>query len=192
MSDSNEHISKEKTNTKTSLAEDINSKLEKYKMDSLNELEKKADEFSQKAKKDLVIKKSEEEKNSEDKQISQNQYIINRQQMFKEAEAQKFENLKRKQKFYDDLLNNIIDNWNNNQENFINYYTSINDNLSLMLDSPCIVSNQDNIIFIFKFLCSFIDFLKDKLKTIPLMVLTFLYNLNECQIFSKNPKIVKY
>ena len=190
MSDSNEHISKEKTNTKTSLAEDINSKSEKYRMDSLNELEKKADEFSQKAKKDLVIKKSEEEKNSEDKQISQNQYIINRQQMFKEAEAQKFENLKRKQKFYDDLLNNIIDNWNNNQENFINYYTSINDNLSLMLDSPCIVSNQDNIIFIFKFLCSFIDFLKDKLKTIPLMVLTFLYNLNECQIFSKNPKIV--
>ena len=49
MSDSNEHISKEKTNTKTSLAEDINSKLEKYRMDSLNELEKKADEFSQKA-----------------------------------------------------------------------------------------------------------------------------------------------
>ncbi len=118
MSDSNEHISKEKTNTKTSLAEDINSKSEKYRMDSLNEFEKKADEFSQKAKKDLVIKKPEEEKNSEDKQISQNQYIINRQQMFKEAEAQKFENLKRKQKFYDDLLNNIIDNWNNNQENF--------------------------------------------------------------------------
>ena len=57
MSDSNEHISKEKTNTKTSLAEDINSKSEKYRMDSLNEFEKKADEFSQKAKKDLVIKK---------------------------------------------------------------------------------------------------------------------------------------
>ena len=131
MSDSNEQISKEKNNPKTSPEEDINSKLEKYRMDSLNELEKKADEFSQKAKKDLVIKKSEEEKNSEDKQISQNQYIINRQQMFKEAEAQKFENLKRKQKFYDDLLNNIIDNWNNNQENFINYYTSINDNYSI-------------------------------------------------------------
>ena len=38
-------------------------------MDSLNEFEKKADEFSQKAKKDLVIKKPEEEKNNEDKQI---------------------------------------------------------------------------------------------------------------------------
>lgn len=53
MSDSNEHISKEKTNTKTSLKEDINSKSEKYRMDSLNEFEKKLMNLAKKRKKIL-------------------------------------------------------------------------------------------------------------------------------------------
>ena len=95
------------------------------------------------------------------------------------------ENINKYKRYYDDLLNTIKNTWEFNQENFTNYYTSISSNINNMLNIPCIVANKNNVILIFKFLCNFIDFLKDKLKTIPIITLTFLYNLNETEIFSK-------
>ena len=94
----------------------------------------------------------------------------------KEEKSETTENITRLKKYYDDLLNTIINTWEFNQENFLNYYSSINSNINNMLSVPCIVANKNNVLLIFNFLCNFINFLKDKLKTIPIMVLTFLYN----------------
>ena len=105
----------------------------------------------------------------------------------KEEKSETTENITRLKKYYDDLLNTIINTWEFNQENFLNYYSSINSNINNMLSVPCIVANKNNVLLIFNFLCNFINFLKDKLKTIPIMVLTFLYNLNENEIFARNP-----
>ena len=105
----------------------------------------------------------------------------------KEVKVETTENITRLKKYYDDLLNTIINTWENNQKYFLDYYSSISSNINNMLSVPCIVANKNNVLLIFNFLCNFINFLKDKLKTIPIMVLTFLYNLNECEIFARNP-----
>ena len=168
---------------------------------SYQELSKINDEKEKKGEQDLDIEdskspednnyqKHEEEKNNEEKNVLTNQYIINKQKMLKEEEAQKKEVLKKLQKYYDDFYNEIINNWNNNKENFVNYYSSINYKIILMLDVPCVVSNKDNVIIIFKFLCNLMNFFKDKLKTIPFVVLTFFYTLKDYEIFSRNPKNV--
>ena len=132
--------------------------------------------------------KHEEEKNNEETNIIKNQYLQKKQKMFVEEEMQRKENIKKYQKYYEDLLNYIINNWNTNQENFIVTVISTNDHLKSMLDISCIVSNQDNVIFIFKFLCDYFNFFKDKLKIIPTEVLDHFYKLNEFEIFLQNPK----
>ena len=161
----------------------INDEKEKKEEQDLDMEEKKSPE-------DNNSQKHEEEKNNEEKNILTNQYIINKQKMLIEEEAQKKEALKKLQKYYDDFYNEIINNWNNNQENFVNYYSTINYKIILMLDVPCVVSNKDNVIMIFKFLCNLMNFFKDKLKTIPVVVLTIFYTLKDYEIFSRNPKNV--
>ena len=90
----------------------------------------------------------------------------------KEVKVESTENITRLKKYYDDLLNTIINTWENNQKYFLDYYSSISSNINNMLSVPCIVANKNNVLLIFNFLCNFINFLKDKLKTIPIMVLT--------------------
>ena len=115
-----------------------------------------------------------------------NEYLNKKKEEAKTMEkVEVIENINKYKRYYDDLLNTIKNTWEFNQENFTNYYTSISSNINNMLNIPCIVANKNNVILIFKFLCNFIDFLKDKLKTIPIITLTFLYNLNETEIFSK-------
>ena len=123
-------------------------------------------------------KKEESKKMEKEKKVEKEQ---------KAEKVETAEHIKRLKKYYDDLLNTIINTWEHNQEHFLNYYSSINSNINSMLNVPCIVANKNNVILIFNFLCNFINFLKDKLKTIPTMVLTFLYNLNENEIFARHP-----
>ena len=115
-----------------------------------------------------------------------NEYLNKKKEEAKTMEkVEVIENINKYKRYYDDLLNTMKNTWEFNQENFTNYYTSISSNINNMLNIPCIVANKNNVILIFKFLCNFIDFLKDKLKTIPIITLTFLYDLNETEIFSK-------
>ena len=136
-------------------------------------------------------KSQEEEKKNEEKNIYKAKYSSPKQKMIIEEEShQKLENLKKMQKYYDDVLNDIINNWETNKENFELFFSSKNYYIKSILEISCIVSNQDSIILIFKFLCNFLNFFKDKLKVIPTEVLSFLYSLNEYEIFSKNPKYI--
>ena len=131
--------------------------------------------------------KNNEEKNNNEKNSLQNQYLSAKQKLILEGEAQKKESLKKLKNYYDNLFNNIINNWELNKENYENFFLNINPNIKSMLDVSCIVSNQENVILIFKFFCNYFNYFQDKLKDIPTEVVSFLYKLNECEIFSKNP-----
>ena len=64
-------------------------------------------------------KSKEEEKKNEEKNIYKAKYSSPKQKMIIEEEShQKLENLKKMQKYYDDVLNDIINNWETNKENF--------------------------------------------------------------------------
>ena len=128
----------------------------------------------------------EEEKNNEEKNVLNHTYLTKKQKLIIEEEAHRLENIKRMQKYYDDLLNNIINSWENNQENFLINFRPLSDQIKAMLQVSCIVSNQDNVTFIFKFLCNYFNYFKDKLKFIPSEVLVILYGFKDFQIFSKN------
>ena len=141
-------------------------------------------ENNHKALEDNIHAKKEEEKNNVEKNVVQVEYL----KKIQEEEAHKKETLKQLIKYYDDLLNNIIINWESNKENFENIYTNINSQILNMLNISCIISIQDNVILIFRFLCNFINFFKDKLNLIPKIVISFFYQLNEYEIFSRNPK----
>ena len=97
--------------------------------------------------------KNNEEKNNEEKNSLQNQYLSAKQKLILEGEAQKKESLKKLKNYYDNLFNNIINNWELNKENYENFFLNINPNIKSMLDVSCIVSNQENVILIFKFFC---------------------------------------
>ena len=144
--------------------------------------------FENKNNKNNEEEKNNEEKNKEQKNNFQSQYLSTKQKLILEEEAHRKELLKKLQKYYEDLFNDIVYNWKSNQENFENYILNINPNIKSILDVSCIVSNQDNVVLIFKFLCKYFNFFKDKLKIVPIEVVSILYKLNECEIFSKNPK----
>ena len=96
------------------------------------------------------------------------------------------------EKRYNDLFNDIVLNWEKNRENYNNFYdTIVNNAIEQMLTQPCVVANQELIIYIFKFLCNYFNFLKDKLNEVPIKHLYIMdrildFNTN---LFSKYPKI---
>ena len=96
------------------------------------------------------------------------------------------------EKRYNDLFNDIVLNWEKNKENYNNFYdTIVNNAIEQMFTQPCIVANQELIIYIFKFLCNYFNFLKDKLNEVPIKHLYIMdrildFNTN---LFSKYPKI---
>ena len=154
-------------------------------MTNKKQIEENSKENSIKLENENERSQEEEEKKNEEKNILKNKYLTTKQKMIIEEEAQK---LKKMEKYYNDLLNEIINNWETNKENFELFYSSKNYYIKSILEVSCIVSNQDNVILIFKFLCNYLNYFKDKLKIIPTEVISFLYSVNEYEIFSKNPK----
>ena len=177
--------------------EKTNKKLLDYIADSQAEFYKKAEKKGYKISKEEkneyrkmnLSSISKNNQNHEEKKNNlQNQNLFINQKHILEEETQRKELLMNLQNNYDELFNNIINNWKNNKENFEKFFVDISPNIKSMLEVSCVVSNQDNVILIFKFLCNYFNFFKDKLKIIPIEVLSFLYKLNEYEIFSKNPK----
>ena len=129
----------------------------------------------------------EEEKKSEE---------FEREKLLKEKRKNeiilKKNRLKEFEKQYNDLLNNIIKYWEKDRENYVKFYdTQVNTAVAYLLYQPCIIYNQEVIILIFKFLCDYFYFLKDKLKEIPLKqtyILSWMF-YDKCNLFSKFPKI---
>ena len=132
-------------------------------------------------------KKEEEKKMSE----GENKEKILRQKKLQQMNIREIR-LNEMEKRYNDLFNDIVINWEKNRENYNNFYdTIVNNVIEQMFTQPCIVANQELIIYIFKFLCNYFNFLKDKLNEIPIKHLYIMdrildFNTN---LSSKNPKI---
>ena len=137
---------------------------------------------------------NEEEKNNEEKISEEDQEMLIRkvkQETLIKKFSQKMAYLNAMKKKYDDLLNNIKENWKKNKLNFEQFYQNENiyQSINNIVSIPCIILNQDKIIFAFNFLCNYFSFLKDNLKEIPLNIMLHAYNIYNNNIFSINPNI---
>ena len=130
----------------------------------------------------------EEEKRSEEEEKHER---ILRQKKIQQINMRKAQ-LKELQKQYNELFDNIVKNWEKDKKNYEKFYdTKVYNALMQMLYQPCINANQEIVTYIFKFLCNYFCFLKDKLKEIPIKhmhIINWILDIN-CNIFSKNPKI---
>ena len=138
----------------------------------------------------------EEESKNDKEEEKKSEELENKEKLTREKRKNQIEMEKTRlielEKKYNDLLNNIIKNWETNRENYEKFYeTQVHPVITSMLLQPCIIGNQTIIIFIFKFLCNYFYFLKDKLKEIPLKQINILYwtFTDKCNLFSKYPKI---
>ena len=135
----------------------------------------------------IIKNDKDEEKKSEvenkDKKIRQKKI---QQMNMREVQLNEIE------KQYNDLFNNIITNWETNRKNYdIFYDTKVNNCIEQMFTQPCIVGNTEIIILIFKFLCKYFNFLKDKLNEVSIKQLYIISKMLDfnCNLFSKYPKI---
>jgi hypothetical protein len=82
--------------------------------------------------------------------------------------------------------------WEKNRENYNNFYDAmVNNAIEQMFTQPCEVANQESIVYVFKFLCNYFNFIKDKsneaqIKHLYIMERILDFNTN---LSSKNPKI---
>ena len=137
----------------------------------------------------------EEEKNNDEEEKRSEEEVkherLLRQKKIQQINIRKAQ-LKEMEKKYNELFDDITKNWENNKENYEKFYdTKVYSAIVQMLYQPCINANQEIISYVFKFLCNYFYFLKDKLKEIPLKhmyIINLILDIN-CNIFSKNPKI---
>ena len=138
----------------------------------------------------------EEESKNDKEEEKKSEELENKEKLTREKRKNQIEMEKTRlielEKKYNDLLNNIIKNWETNRENYEKFYEAqVHPAITSMLLQPCIIGNQTIIIFIFKFLCNYFYFLKDKLKEMPLKQINILYWIftDKYNLFSKYPKI---
>ena len=136
--------------------------------------------------KEEKLKKEEAEKKMEENKKN----ITNNQKIELKQKQNRIEEIEMK---YLNLLKEINDHWEQGEKSMDEYYDkTFQHDIRRIFGQPCIIANQEVIVIIFRFLCQYFSFLKDKLKTInqkfvyPTM---FLFN-QEFNIFSKYPKIM--
>ena len=112
------------------------------------------------------------------------------QEELKKIKAQKEAQIKQLEQKYNDILNNFIIKWEADKSNFEQYFDQyVFPELNNMFNTPCILLYQDKVVLIFKFLCKYLDYIKDQLKNIPIKILFILNNFSassNCLLFSKN------
>ena len=108
----------------------------------------------------------------------------------KKIKAQKEAQIKQLEQKYNNILNNFIIKWEKDKSNFEQYFDQyMIPELNNMFNTPCILLYQDKVVLIFKFLCKYLDYIKDQLKDIPIKILYILNNFSassNCLLFSKN------
>ena len=140
------------------------------------------------------INEEEEEKNNEISSDNDEHKQLLLKQKEQEAlslrKAQKQAQLQSIEKQYDEFLNNIINKWETDKNNFEQYFEdNILKNINSIINLPCIEILKDRICFIFKFLCKYFSFLKDNLKEIPLSVMHQAVYIYQSNLFFKNPNM---
>ena len=123
----------------------------------------------------------------EDRQITSQE---KENEELKKIKAQKEAQIKQLEQKYNDILNNFIIKWETDKSNFEQFFDQcVNPELNNMFNTPCILLYQDKVVLIFKFLCKYLDYIKDQLKNIPIKILFILNNFSassNCLLFSKN------
>ena len=134
----------------------------------------------------------EEEKNNEEEKTSEEEKQKIRKQKKIQQQLIKLANLKELNQKYTNLTNDIYKYWEKGRKEFESFYNAhVSLAIAGMFFQPCINANQDVINNVFKFLCNYFNFFKDKLKEIlpkQILLINWIFN-NNCNVFSKYPRI---